>query len=224
MKILFQGDSITDTGRNRDSATDLGRGYAQLVGAELGFREPGKYTFVNKGIGGDRVVDVYARINTDIIHQAPDVMSILIGVNDIWKYYAPIPNGTPAEKYYKLFDMLIAETKAALPNVKIMILEPFVLRGSGTYMFGSGGGYERYDEFRGRVEELAQMARKIAEKYQLLFVPLQSGFDALTEQAEDEYWLADGVHPTVNGHEFIKQQWLKAFAKLTGQENKYEPD
>lgn len=219
MRILFQGDSITDAGRKRDDEKSLGIGYAHLVSAELGFEEPGKYEFINKGVGGNRVVDVYSRINKDIINLAPDVMSILIGVNDVWEYYAQSPNGTPADKYYKIYDMLISETKAALPDLKIMIFEPFVLRGSGTYMFGSGGSYERYDEFRARVEERSKMAKKIAEKYNLPFIPLQAGFDELCKSAPDEYWLADGVHPATAGHEFIKREWIKAFRKFIIQED-----
>lgn len=213
MKILFQGDSITDAGRNRENDTQLGYGYATLVSAELGFSEPGKYEFINKGIGGNRVVDVYGRINTDIINIAPDVMSILIGVNDIWQYYAPSPNGTPADRYERIFDALIEETLSNLPGLKIMIFEPFVLRGTGTYMLGSGGSYERYDEFRERVAELSKRAQKIAAKYNIPFVPLQAGFDELCKSAPDEYWLHDGVHPTAKGHEFIKREWIKAFKK-----------
>lgn len=219
MRILFQGDSITDAGRKRDDEKSLGTGYAHLVSAALGFEEPGKYEFINKGVGGNRVVDVYSRINKDIINLAPDVMSILIGVNDVWEYYAQSPNGTPADKYEKIYDMLIEETKAALPDLKIMIFEPFVLRGSGTYMFGSGGSYERYDEFRARVEERAKRAKKIADKYNLPFVPLQAGFDELCKQAPDEHWLADGVHPAIAGHEFIKREWIKAFRKFIIQED-----
>ena len=214
MRILFQGDSITDAGRNKASETDLGHGYAQFVGATRGFEEPGKYQVFNRGVNESRVVDVYSRINTDIINLAPDVLSILIGVNDVWQYYAQKPNGTPAEKYYKLYDMLIEEVKAALPDIRIMVLEPFLLPGSGTYMLGSGGSYERYDEFRARIEERAGLVRKRAEKHGLTFVPLQAGFDELYRRKDGEYWLSDGVHPTAMGHEFIKREWLKAFAQV----------
>ncbi len=219
MKILFQGDSITDSGRSRENDTQLGYGYATLVSAELGFDAPGKYEFVNKGIGGNRVVDVYSRINTDIINISPDVMSILIGVNDIWQYYASEPNGTPADRYEKIYDALIEETLKYLPDLKIMMFEPFVLRGTGTYMLGSGGSYERYDEFRARVSELSVRAKKIAAKYNIPFIPMQAGFDELCKQAPDEYWLWDGVHPTAKGHEFIKREWLKAFRKYILQED-----
>ena len=84
MKILFQGDSITDAGRARDNDVNVGTGYPLLVKAALGLEAPGEYEFVNRGISGNRIVDLYARIRRDIINVKPDVMSILIGINDTW--------------------------------------------------------------------------------------------------------------------------------------------
>jgi len=206
MRILFQGDSITDAGRARDNDINLGTGYPMLVKATLGFEEPGKYEFFNRGISGNRVVDLYARIKNDIINLKPDVMSILIGVNDVWHEYSNNPNGVDAEKYFKVYDMLIEEVKQALPDIKIMILEPFVLKESGTA--------EHWDEFRKETELRAEKAKKIAEKYGLTYIPLQKKFDELCGKAEAAYWLRDGVHPTAMGHEFIKNEWIKAFKTL----------
>ena len=206
MRILFQGDSITDAGRARDNNINVGVGYPLLVKASLGFAEPGKYEFFNRGISGNRIVDVYARIKSDIINLKPDVMSMLIGVNDVWHEFTANPNGVDADKYYKIYDMLIEEIKAALPDIKIIILEPFVLKGTAT---------EDKTEFFPEVAKRAEMAKKIAEKYNLVYVPLQAGFDKLCKEAEESYWLADGVHPTAMGHEYIKNEWLKAFDKLT---------
>ncbi len=206
MKILFQGDSITDAGRAKDNDIMLGYGYPRLVEAALGYEEPGCHTFVNKGISGNRVVDLYARIKRDIINLSPDVMSILIGVNDVWHEFAESPNGVAAEKFFRVYDMLITEIKEALPEIKIMILEPFVLKASGTEA--------HWDEFRAGTEKRAEKAKLIAEKHNLPFIPLQAGFDALCEKAEPSYWLRDGVHPTAMGHEFIKNEWLKAYKNL----------
>lgn len=205
MKILFQGDSITDAGRVREDETNVGRGYPILVKAKLGLENPGKYEFINKGISGNRVVDLYARIKSDIINLKPDVMSILIGVNDVWHEIAR-ENGVDADKFYKIYDMLIEEVKTALPDIKIMIMEPFVLNASATQ-----GNWE---EFNAEVKKRAQMAKKIAEKYNLPFIELQKGFDELTKKEEPSYWLKDGVHPTEMGHEYIKNQWLEAFKIL----------
>lgn len=206
MKILFQGDSITDVGRARDNTVSVGCGYPLLIKAALGLAHPQKYEFINKGISGDRVVDLYARIKKDITFLAPDVLSILIGVNDVWHDFAEVPNGVDAEKFFKVYDMLIEEIRLALPDVKILILEPFVLAGRGTQ--------ENFDVFSREVKARAQAARAVAEKHGATFVPLQAGFDALAEKAPASYWLSDGVHPTAMGHEFIKNEWLKAFATL----------
>ena len=206
MRILFQGDSITDCGRDWNNDTQLGRGYAHLVESELGYREPGMHTFINKGISGNRVVDLYARIKRDIINYKPDVMSILIGVNDVWHEIGDSPNGVDADKFFKIYSMLIEEVKEALPNIKIMILEPFVLEACSTT--------EHWEFFKTETKKRADMARKIAEKYNLPFIELQNGFDELAKKAENSYWLADGVHPTPAGHQFIKNEWLKAYDKL----------
>lgn len=206
MRILFQGDSITDAGRARGDDANVGLGYPHLVKASLGFEEPGKYEFFNRGISGNRVVDLYARIKTDIINLAPDVMSVLIGVNDVWHEFAPSPNGVDAEKYYKIYDMLIDEVRAALPDIKIMIMEPFVLPGAGVD--------EHWQEFHSEVIKRAEMAKKLSEKHALTFIPLQAGFDELDKKQGAGYWLADGVHPTAMGHEYIKNEWIKAFKAL----------
>ena len=206
MRILFQGDSITDAGRDRQDHSRLGVGYPRLVEASLGLDEPGKHEFMNRGISGNRIVDLYARIKADIINLKPDLMSILIGVNDVWHELSENPNGVDADKFFKIYSMLIEEVKEALPNIKIMILEPFVLPGCSTV--------ENWDYFSTEVPKRAEMARKIAEKFGLPFIPLQKGFDELSEKAPHEYWLGDGVHPTAKGHEFIKNQWLKAYKSL----------
>jgi lysophospholipase L1-like esterase len=206
MRILFQGDSITDAGRARDNDINVGVGYPLLVKAELGMENPGKLEFFNRGISGNRIVDLYARIKADIINLKPDVMSILIGVNDVWHELHESPNGVDAEKFYKIYAMLIEELQAALPEMKIMILEPFVLEASATT--------EHWAEFSTEVPKRAAMAKKIAETYNLTFIPLQEGFDKLSELAPNDYWLRDGVHPTSMGHEFIKREWIKAFNNL----------
>lgn len=205
MNILFQGDSITDSGRARDNNVDVGRGYPLLVKASLGFETPGKYKFFNRGISGNRIVDLYARIKNDIINLNPDVMSILIGVNDVWHEFSK-QNGVCADKYFKIYDMLIDEVKTVLPDIKIMIMEPFVLKGPATE--------ENWEVFDAEVKKRAAMAKKISEKHNLTYIKLQNGLDKLSKDMETTYWLADGVHPTAFGHEYIKQEWIKSFKTL----------
>ncbi|MBQ9129904.1 MAG: lysophospholipase, partial [Clostridia bacterium] len=171
---------------------------------------PGEYEFINKGISGNRIVDVYARIKADIINLKPDYMSLLIGVNDVWHELGG-GNGVAPAKFEKIYGMLIEEIKEALPEIKIMILEPFVLQGGATFDPEDPTVWER---FNGLVRENAAAAKRVAEKYDLPFIELQAGFDALTEKAPASYWLADGVHPTAMGHCFIKDRWLETFKTL----------
>lgn len=209
--ILFQGDSITDSGRRNEWGHNMGFGYATMVGGALGVTEPYAYRFINKGVSGNRIVDLYARIKKDMINLKPDYMSILIGVNDVWHEIAE-QNGVDAEKFERVYCMLIEELQAALPELKIMILEPFALAADVT---DPADKPERYALFRKETELRAQAAKRVAEKYGLVFVPLQEAFDKAEANAPVRgQWLWDGVHPTAAGHTLIKEAWLKGFEQL----------
>lgn len=202
--ILFQGDSITDAGRSRDNDNDRGTGYPTLVSAELGFKYPNEYKFINKGISGNRIVDLYARIKCDFINIKPDYLTILIGINDVWHELGG-RNGVDNKKFFKVYCDLIDEIKAMLPDVKIFILEPFVLKACATE--------SKYNVFRKETLMRAESAKAVAEKYGLTFIPLQEKFDKATEKAEPSYWLGDGVHPTAAGHELIAKELVAALEK-----------
>ena len=207
-RILFQGDSITDALRSREHDFFLGNGYPTLVSARLGFEEPGKYTFLNRGISGNRVVDLYARIKIDLINLKPDVLSILIGVNDVW-HEEEIKNGVDAAKFERIYDLLLDEVQEALPGVRLIILEPFVLPGSATE--NAPEHPTRWEYFRDETPLRAAAAKRVAERHGATFVPLQHLFDEACKLAEPAYWLRDGVHPTAMGHELIAREWMKAF-------------
>ena len=207
-RILFQGDSITDALRSREHDFFLGNGYPTLVSARLGFEDPGKYTFLNRGVSGNRVVDLYARIKIDLINLKPDVLSILIGVNDVW-HEEEIKNGVDAAKFERIYDLLLDEVQEALPGVQLIILEPFVLPGSAT---GNTPEHPtRWEYFRDETPLRAAAAKRAAERHGATFVPLQHLFDEACKLAEPAYWLRDGVHPTAMGHELIAREWMKAF-------------
>ena len=209
--ILFQGDSITDAGRNYQDDKGIGNGYPYLVTSELGCERPDEFTFINRGISGNRVVDLYARIKADIINVKPDYMSILIGVNDVW-HEIEADNGVADAKFEKIYCMLIEEILEELPNLKIMIMEPFVLEACSTTSIPEKPN--RWEDFYSGVRAKAAIAKKVAEKYNLPFVTLQDKFDAAGEKAENSYWLIDGVHPTGMGHNVIKKAWLEQFAEM----------
>lgn len=206
-RVLFQGDSITDTARNREAKTGFnayGCGYTNFVAGELCLENPGAVEFINRGVSGDRVVDLYARWRRDCIQWKPDVISILIGVNDVWHELGG-GNGVPPKRFEKVLRMLIEETREELPGVKFMLMEPFLLHGSATN--------EHYDEFFPEVRIRAEIVRRLAEEYGIPFVPLQCVFDEALKSADDKYWAIDGVHPSHAGHALIAKQWVAAYKK-----------
>ena len=179
---------------------------------ELGLAYPYQYTCYNRGISGNRVVDLYARIRKDMIHLKPDYMSILIGINDVWHEYT-VANGVEAEKFELVYGLLIEELLRELPGLKLMLLEPFVLPGSATVTEEAHPG--RWEYFRAETDLRRTAVKRLAEKYGLLFVPLQERFDAANADApEMGYWLSDGVHPSPAGHALIKEAWLAAFEAI----------
>lgn len=207
--ILFQGDSITDASRVKENGAHLGIGYASKAAGKIGLEFPGDFEFLNRGISGNRVVDLYARIKSDIINLKPDYMSIMIGVNDVW-HEINMQNGVDADKFEIIYDMLISDVIKALPDIKIMIIEPYVLPESAT-VGELEDGRDKYEVFRSEVLKRAEVSKRIADKYNLVFLPLQQKLDELTKIQPAVYWVYDGVHPSNIGHEFIANEWVKCF-------------
>lgn len=204
MKILFFGDSITDANRERDADFSLksyGFGYVRAIAGELLFDDPAKYEIFNRGVSGNRIVDLYARIKKDLWNIQPDVLSILIGVNDVWHEIAH-ENGVDIVRFEKVYRTIIEETKERLPNIKMILCEPFVLKGAATET-----AYERFLE----VKDYANVVKKLAGEYGLYFLPLQEKFDKLAKQYGATNYLFDGVHPSVAGAQLIADEWLSLF-------------
>ena len=218
-RIVFWGDSITDSLRDYQMERDTtgysritGSGYVRLIEATLGFECPQQYEVLNRGISGDRIVDLYARIKKDVINLKPDVVSILVGINDVGHEIAH-NNGVDAEKFELVYGLIIQEIQKALPAVKMMILEPFVLPGSCTE--SKEDRPNRWEIFSSETKLRQQAVKRIAQKYGVTFVPLQEAFEQANDAvSEKDYWLGDGVHPRACGHELIKRKWLEAFRKL----------
>jgi lysophospholipase L1-like esterase len=203
--VVFQGDSITDAGRDRDStlandAGAMGKGYAYLAMCRLLADRPSRGLAVfNRGISGNRVPDLTARWKRDCLDLAPNVLSILIGVNDIWHKMDGRYSGTVAD-YENGFRELLGQTRAALPDTRLIVAEPFVLR--------CGAVTERwFPEF----EERRSAAVRVARAAGAAFVPFQARFDrAVQGGSAPAYWAADGVHPTPAGHQLMADAWLEA--------------
>ena len=209
--ILFQGDSITDAHRDRDNSTSMGQGYPSLVAASMGMDYPNDYDYLNRGISGNRVVDVYARIKWDFINLKPDYASIYVGVNDAW-HEIEWQNGVEDEKFEKIYGMMIEEVQAACPGIKLMLIAPYVLEGWATK--ATEEQPDRWQRFETDVAAKAVAVRHVAEKYNLPLIELQPIFDAACEKAPAEHWSADGVHPTPAGHELIKRAWMETFETM----------
>lgn len=206
MKILFFGDSITDMARSREmdgQAFGYGVGFVNSVASTLKYENPEKYDIINRGIGGHRIVDLYARIKADVWNHKPDIISVLIGINDVWhEIYGE--NGVELNRFEKVYRMLIEDTREQLPNVKFILCEPFALKGSATE--------EKYEEFC-EVKKYASVVKKLSEEYGVPFVSLQEKFDEAAEKHGAVHYLYDGVHPDVAGGKLIAEEWLKVFRK-----------
>jgi len=201
--ILFQGDSITDAGRNKEdntsnNARSLGTGYVMLTGAAL----LDKYASLdlkifNKGISGNKVYQLAERWDKDCLDIKPDVLSILIGVNDIWHKLNGQYNGT-VEIYRNDYIALLERTKKALPNVKLIICEPFAVPGVKAV------DEKWFPEFY----DYQKAAREIADRFGATFIPFQKIYDEAQKQAPGAYWTADGVHASLAGAQLMAQGWL----------------
>ncbi len=202
--ILFQGDSVTDGGRDRtatdaNSAGALGSGYPLLVAsAVLAARPDGGLKFYNRGVSGNKVPDLQERWVHDTLDLKPDVLSILIGVNDFWHKLSHGYTGT-VQDYENQYSALLAHTQQALPHVRLIVLEPFVLRCCAV-------NEQWFPEFTAR----QAAAARVASRAGATFVPLQAVFDERVRTAPPPYWASDGVHPTVAGHAVIAEQWPRA--------------
>lgn len=205
MKILFYGDSITDAGRNYSASigdsSSYGFGYVRDAVCALIKDDPQKHVVINRGISGNRIVDLYARIKTDLWNLQPDLISILIGVNDVWHEIGK-QNGVELDRFINVYKMLIRDTQKALPNAKIMLIEPFVLKGTATE--------EKYQDFLA-VKNYASAVKEIAKEFNFPLVLLQERFDCLAEKFGAPACLYDGVHPTAFGAGVIAEEWLKVF-------------
>lgn len=210
-RILFQGDSITDCGRDRNNFYGMGVGHPLLIKAALDVDHPNEYECINRGISGNRIVDVYARIKIDLINLAPDYMSLFIGVNDVWHEIGS-QNGVDTAKFEKIYTMLLDEVKAALPNLKLFLIAPFVVEGEATRAIEEMP--DRFERFRTGVDEKIGAVKRVAEKCGVPCLELQPLFDEACKVAPPEYWTVDGVHPTAAGHELIKREWLKVFKAI----------
>jgi lysophospholipase L1-like esterase len=198
--VLFQGDSITDCGRDQLDATSLGDGYASVVAKLYATLFPDTtVTFVNKGISGNRVIDLMARYEEDFKAINPDFLSILIGVNDTWRRY-DANDPTSTEQFENTYRELLTKIKKDMPNCKIMILEPFLLN-----------SVPDRAAWREDLDPKIHVVRKLAKEFADYYLPTDGIFaKAEVEQYTCQELAGDGVHPSALGHSIIASEYLEA--------------
>ncbi|MBR5441568.1 MAG: SGNH/GDSL hydrolase family protein [Clostridia bacterium] len=198
--ILFQGDSITDgaRGRNSDLNHVMGHGYQYILAGEMLADNPGKGIQVyNRGISGNRVSDLYGRWQEDCLMLKPTVLSILIGINDIaFKYING--SGSDPDRLEKIYGQLLDEVLEQNPDTFLVIMEPF---------FGVNPDPDINAHYLARIDAMRQSVKNVAEKYNAVFVPLQDVFDDFASKYDIFEATWDGIHPTVLGHQLIANRW-----------------
>lgn len=200
--VLFQGDSVTDTGRDRQSPEDLGSGYAMLAAAWFQALYPERNVhFVNRGISGNRVRDLLERWQADCLDIRPTWISVLIGINDTWRRYDS-NDPTSAQEYEDSYRTLLERTRKVL-NARLILCEPFVLPVPADRI-----------KWREDLDAKIAVVRRLALEYHAIYVPFDGLFAQAATQREPAFWAADGVHPSAAGHALMAQAWLRAVKAL----------
>lgn len=199
--ILFQGDSITDGGRAISGDVlnhGMGQNYAYIISARISAKYPElNLKFINRGVSGNQVPDLAARWQRDTLDLKPNILSILIGINDCF-------HGSVTQ-YEQVYDKLLADTQAALPGVKIILAEPFLLN--------VGGSKPGYPVNIVKLKDFQDVVVRLGAKYKLPVIDYPKAFEAACQKAPAEYWSIDGVHPTPAGHGLMVEEWLAAVKK-----------
>lgn len=189
-KILFQGDSITDAGRIR-IGNNLGVGYVFIITAWIKRYYPHlNIEIINRGISGNTVIDLKSRWKEDCLDLQPDILTILVGINDC-------VNKISDQQYEQVYDELLTQVKQCT-NAKIILMEPFLLEVK-----------PEHSQLSMLVKNKCAIVKKLANKFDAIFIPLNTIFNELLKLAPAEYWAHDGIHPTPQGHFIIAETWLK---------------
>jgi len=209
-RLLFQGDSITDMkwGRNqKDRNHYLGHSYVFLLASRLGVdMAKTKLEFFNRGVSGNKVSDLRKRWQKDVIEVNPDWLTVLIGVNDVSQ-----GRGQPIdlEKWEDDYRHILSESRRANPKIKIVLMDPFVLRVNRL------SSDQQWEYWRGEIEKLGKIVGRLAKDFNAIHIQTQKVFDQAAIQASPQHWIWDGVHPLPQGHELIARNWLQAVANAS---------
>jgi lysophospholipase L1-like esterase len=194
-RVLFQGDSITDgnRGRTADPNHILGHGYVFIIAARQGAAFPkAGLEFINRGVSGNTVLDLQKRWQKDTLDLKPDVLSILIGVNDSGRH-------VPLDRYEQVYDKLLTDAKVANPHIKLVLCEPFVVNHRAT---PPPSGCPNAD-----VVKRQGIVAHLAAKHGAALVHFQKALDEACKRAPASHWIWDDIHPTYSGHQVLADEW-----------------
>ena len=211
MKILFQGDSITDGARYKSAASawdknhQIGHSYVYIIAGLLGMKYPERaYEFVNRGISGNRTDMLLARWQSDALDVGPDVLSILVGVNDCLFGCKEGIYDLSCTAYEENYRRLLTLSREKNPALKLILMEPFA------HIDGQKNTPLPATVRAARLLSEQKAVRRLAKEFGAVFVPLQCAFDEAMTVREPSYWIWDGTHPTEAGHAIIAREFLKA--------------
>jgi len=203
MRLLFQGDSITDAFRKPDEmnpAYQLGNGYVFIAASRLAFEMPAvKWEFVNRGFSGNTVSDLLNRWQCDVLDLMPDVLTLLVGVNDTIVSMQE-NSGIDDASFAAVYRMLLEAVRKSNSRVRLIVMEPFLLETGGVQA-----------AWRAHLRARQEAICKIASENGAAFVPLQSIFDDAAARSGAQYWCYDGIHPTHAGFQLVAEAWLRVF-------------
>ena len=206
MKILFYGDSVTECNRDLNDPTSLGDGYVLYTVESLkNTFDKTDFEFINRGISGNRTIDLVNRLDTDVISHMPDIVTVLIGVNDAWRRF-DMNDPTSAEQFRENYETVLKRIKNET-NAKLIMLEPFLIYGMGR------------DEYRIDLNEKIDVTRLLAKKYADFYIPFDGILAAATVEYEDSSVLsADGIHLADEGKKIVAWHLLQVLYDLVAEQ------
>lgn len=210
LKILFQGDSLTDCGRDRTGKIVLqeyGYGYVNLIASKLLCDYPDTVVY-NRAINGSRIADTYSRWIEDALNIDCNILSLLNGVNDIG-FGIRRNQGADAKKFRFIYDRILCETLEAKPDVRLVLCEPFLFNIKENTPEGGKDIVENWDLWNGQLTERQGIVRELAKEYNAIFVPFAEAFEEAFKKAPPAHWSVDCIHATNAGHELMARTWLE---------------
>lgn len=208
LTFLFQGDSITDgnRGRSLDPNHIMGHGYAYSVASRIGadFPQAG-FTFYNRGISGHKITDLQKRWETDTLNLKPDVLSILVGINDTGATINKPAEATTAEEFENIYRSLLNDCRQANPEILFVLGIPFV--------YPVGKRIQNWEQWRDDTSKRQVVVQKLANEFDAVLIDYPAVFEKAIQKTPIEYWIWDGVHPTVFAHELMAREWMKQVGK-----------